>query len=182
MTNGLDNSRDKELHHAPDNPTPEQGSEPERDRQRRFLEWLSALTNLAIVSGLVVAVVQLRQSNQEAKISYTLDFVHHLETRDFEDTYRRAIDWFGEHPEAVEWPPSDQLAGDINHVLNRYSSLAAFYNRDVLDRTVIDTTVGLQVPKFYRASESLLEAKDVPGYDQLAAFCVTMERIARETE
>ena len=153
---------------------------PESDKEhKRFgpAVWLKVAANITVVAGVIVAIMQLRQGNTQAKVSYTLEFVQDLETSEFEEMYRMAIEWFEENPSASDWPPNEELALAINHVLNRYSSLAAFYNRDVLDRTVIDNTVGLQVPPFYRAAEALLKAKKVPGYEELAVFSATVERI-----
>jgi hypothetical protein len=121
-----------------------------------------------------LAAEQLEQGNRIAKTAYALEFVRDLENRDFQLVYRRAFAWLSKN-QAGDWPDDEQLAADIKHVMDRFASLATFYDENVLDRQVIETTIGWEVPRFYMAVKPLLKKHEIPGYEILVKFSANME-------
>lgn len=145
-------------------------------------EWLRPYAILggivAFIVTSILALMQLSAGNRQTKITNTLMFLNNMQTSEFQTKYFESITWLEDsvsEPLLRNNPPSG-ADRDISYVLNWYSNLFILYRSGVLDRSVIEAVVGVQIAQYWLLATHILKPDQLRGFDDLSHFCEELEK------
>ena len=117
---------------------------------------ISILANIAVISGIIFAAIQITQSNKSEKRRIAIEAVSPTRSNDFLKAYARlktaiSID-------SIDVEDQTSLIDDLNYVMNVYDNIAIMYISDLADRCIIKNAVYSAIREF----SSILEAMSYP--------------------
>lgn len=123
-------------------------------------QFVHILANVAVILGIIFAVVQIHQTKQIESVQLAVDATTPTRTTDFLESYRKLMDAYNIDHDMVN---TDSLRGDLNLVMNVYDNIAILYLHNLADREIIEARVHDGMAKLV----PVLEAKKWPTESRL---------------
>ena len=137
---------------------------------KRIAQIIQILANLAVVLGIIFAIVQLHQTNRIESIRLAVEATDPTLTPEFLESYGKLKD---AHDRDSDMLNTDSLRDDLSFVLTVYDNIAILYIHNLADREIIEARV-------YDAMSGLvpiLEAKKWPT-NSLSNFDSALSRMS----
>lgn len=127
---------------------------PKNDHNNWFAKvrnWISVITNIAVIAGIIFAYVQIKQANRTEKRRIAIEAVSLTRTAEFLKAY--SILKTAYNTKKVE--DKNQLIDKLNYVMNVYDNIAILFINDLGDKCIIKNAVYPGVTEFYAILNSM---------------------------
>lgn len=101
-------------------------------------QFIQILANIAVILGIIFAVVQIHQTKQIESVQLAVDATSPTRTTEFLESYRKLMDAYNIDHDMMN---TDSLRGDLNLVVNVYDNIAILYLHNLADREILEARV-----------------------------------------
>lgn len=100
-----------------------------------FSSFLSGTANVAVILGVVFAIVQITMTARTERVRLAIDAASPTQAKEFLDSYSKLIDAYRADRDMVG---ADSLRDDLLFVMNVYDSIAVQYLNGLLDNEIVE--------------------------------------------
>ncbi|GEM_PF-2386032 len=130
---------------------------------------ISFLANIAVISGIIFASIQITQSNKSEKRRIAIEAVSPTRSNDFLKAYARLKTAIS--TDSIDVEDQTSLIDDLNYVMNVYDNVAIMYISDLADRCIIKNAVYSAIREFSSIVDTLSYPKEYrKNFDTLLAL------------
>lgn len=104
---------------------------------KKIEKLISILANVAVICGIIFALVQITQANKSEKRRISIDAVSQTRSNDFLKAYARLKTAYT----SQEVKDHTSLIDDLNFVINVYDNIAILYINDLADKSIIKANI-----------------------------------------
>jgi hypothetical protein len=104
----------------------------------RAAQFIQVLANVAVVIGIIFAVVQLHETRRIESIRLAVEATSPTRSPEFLVAYGKLVDAFAFDADMLN---TDSLRGDLSLVMSVYDNIATLYLHDLADREIIEALV-----------------------------------------
>lgn len=122
---------------------------PYLDKNLRRVQFLANIFICLQTLTIVLALCQIKQNKSLQKVSMTMDMVNEVYSPDFITSFNNIVNNKGE-----------DLDKDYSRVFNIYYKIAVYYNKSVIDTSIIKKAINLGLPDFIESTSYKVHVSD----------------------
>ncbi len=116
-----------------------------------LLIYTTILSNLAVLSGIIFGVIQIRQNTTSEKRIIAIEAISQLESRDFLKAFARLKTVYKEK----QFSDKKLLIDDLNYIMGIYERISLLYMQDLAERSILKSAICPQLKETITIIESL---------------------------
>jgi hypothetical protein len=113
-------------------------SQNDKNKYEVVAQFIQILANLAVVFGIIFAIVQLVQTNHIESVRLAVEATDPTRTREFLESYGKLLDAYDRDSEMLN---TDSLQDDLSFVMTVYDNIAILYLHNLADKEIIKARV-----------------------------------------
>jgi hypothetical protein len=116
-----------------------------RTRLHNFQYITTIFANIAVIAGIIFAIIQIDQSTRSERRRVAIEAVKEVRTNDFLKAYARLKTAYI----AKNTKDNSLITDDLNYVMNVYDNIAVLYIYNIADRCIIKNSIYPAVEEVY---------------------------------